>query len=65
MEKINNSQNIAKGILMCSVIFFHSKIFLDYSVINKFNILFLIFPCLIGIVGTKKLTSKKRRGSKH
>ena len=49
MKKINNIQNIAKGILMCSVIFFHSKIFIDYSVINNFNILFLIFPCLMGI----------------
>lgn len=49
MEKINNSQNIAKGILICSVIFFHSKIFIDYSVINNFNILFLVFPCLIGV----------------
>ena len=49
MEKTNNFQNIAKGILICSVIFFHSKIFIDYSVINNFNILFLIFPCLIGV----------------
>lgn len=49
MKPINNAQNIAKGILICSVIFFHSKIFIDYSVINNFNILFLIFPCLIGV----------------
>ena len=49
MEKTNNSQNIAKGILICSVIFFHSEIFIDYSVINNFNIIFLIFPCLIGV----------------
>ena len=49
MKKINNIQNIAKGILMCSVVFFHSKIFIDYSVINNFNILFLIIPCLMGI----------------
>ena len=49
MEKTKNIQNIAKGILMCSVIFFHSKIFIDYSVINNFNILFLIFPCLMGV----------------
>ena len=49
MDKTNNIQNIAKGILMCSVIYFHSKIFIDYSVINNFNILFLIFPCLIGV----------------
>lgn len=49
MEKINNSQNIAKGILICSVIFFHSKIFLDYSALNVFSILFLLFPCIIGV----------------
>ena len=49
MEKISNIQNIAKGILICSVIFFHSKIFIDYSIINNFNISFLIFPCLIGV----------------
>ena len=49
MEKTNNIQNIAKGILICAVVFFHSKIYIDYSVINNFNILFLIFPCLIGI----------------
>ena len=49
MEKINNSQNIAKGILICSVIFFHSKIFLDYSALNTFSILFLLFPCIIGV----------------
>lgn len=49
MEKINNSQNIAKGILICSVIFFHSMIFLDYSALNSFNILFLLFPCVIGV----------------
>ncbi|MEE0865925.1 MAG: acyltransferase family protein [Clostridia bacterium] len=49
MEKINNSQNIAKGILICSVIFFHSMIFLDYSSLNTFNVLFLLFPCVIGV----------------
>ena len=49
MKKIDCIQNIAKGILICSVIFFHSKIFIDYSIINNFNILFLIFPCLIGV----------------
>ena len=49
MKKTNNIQNIAKGILICSVIFFHSKIFIDYSVINNFNILFLVFPCLMGV----------------
>lgn len=49
MEKTKNIQNIAKGILICSVVFFHSKIFIDYSVINNYNILFLIFPCLIGV----------------
>ena len=49
MEKINNSQNIAKGILICSVILFHSMIFLDYSSLNTFNILFLLFPCVIGV----------------
>lgn len=49
MEKINSFQNIAKGILICSVVFFHSKIFIDYSVINDFNILFLVFPCLMGV----------------
>lgn len=49
MEKIKNIQNIAKGILICSVVFFHSKICIDYSVINNFNILFLIFPCVIGV----------------
>ena len=48
MEKTKN-QNIAKGILICAVVFFHSKIFIDYSIINNFNILFLIFPCLIGV----------------
>ena len=49
MEKINNIQNIAKGILICSVVFFHSNIFIDYSALNNFNVLYLIFPCLIGI----------------
>ena len=49
MEKINNFQNIAKGILICSVVFLHSSICIDYSVINNFNILFLIFPCVIGV----------------
>ena len=49
MEKINNIQNIAKGILICSVVFFHSRICIDYSVIYNFNILFLIFPCVIGV----------------
>ena len=49
MEKIKNPQNIAKGILICSVIFFHSKICVDYSVIYNFNILYLIFPCVIGV----------------
>lgn len=29
--------------------FFHSKICIDYSVISNFNILFLIFPCVIGV----------------
>ena len=49
MEKTKNFQNIAKGILICAVVFFHSRIHIDYSVINNFNILFLIFPCLIGV----------------
>ena len=49
MKKINSIQNITKGILLCSVIFFHSKIFIDYSVIDNFNILFLIFPCLMSV----------------
>ena len=49
MKETSNIQNITKGILMCAVIFFHSKIFIDYSVINNFNILFLIFPCLMGV----------------
>ena len=49
MKKTKNIQNIAKGILICSVIFFHSKILIDYSALNSFNILFLIFPCLIGV----------------
>ena len=49
MEKIKNVQNIAKGILICAVIFFHCKLYIDYSTLSSFNILFLIFPCLIGI----------------
>ena len=49
MKETGNIQNIAKGILICSVIFFHSKLFIDYSTLNSFNILFLIFPCLMGI----------------
>lgn len=49
MEKAKKFQNIAKGILICAVVFFHSNIFIDYSIINNFNILFLIFPCLIGV----------------
>lgn len=49
MEKINNIQNIAKGILICSVILFHCNMFIDNSVISNFNILFLIFPCLMGV----------------
>ena len=49
MERINNIQNIAKGLLICSVVFFHSNICIDYSVLYNFNIFFLIFPCVIGV----------------
>ena len=49
MKKINNIQNIAKGILICSVILFHCNMFIDSSAISDFNILFLIFPCLMGV----------------
>ena len=49
MKKLNNIQNITKGILICSVILFHCNMFIDSSVISDFNILFLIFPCLMGV----------------
>ncbi len=49
MKKIDDMQNIAKGILIFSVVFFHIKIFLDYSALNTFSILFLLFPCIIGV----------------
>lgn len=49
MERKNNIQNIAKGLLICSVLYFHINIVLDYSVISQFNILFFIFPCVIGV----------------
>lgn len=49
MKKINNIQNITKGILICSVILFHCKMFIDSSATGEFNILFLIFPYLMGV----------------
>ena len=49
MKKIDNIQNIAKGILICAVIFFHIKIGLDYTALNTFSILYLAFPCVIGV----------------
>ena len=49
MKKLDSAQNIAKGILICSVILFHCNMFIDSSVVTDFNILFLIFPCLMGV----------------
>lgn len=49
MEKTKNFQNIAKGILICAVIFFHSTICVDYSALANFNIIYFIFPCVIGV----------------
>ena len=49
MKKTSNIQNIVKGILICTVIFFHSKICVDYSALVNFNVLYLMFPCIIGI----------------
>lgn len=49
MKKTNNIQNIAKGILICLMIFFHIGICIDYSLLEKFNILYFLFPCVIGV----------------
>ena len=49
MKETGNIQNIAKGILICLVVFFHIGICVDYSLLDNFNILYFLFPCVIGV----------------
>lgn len=63
MNKTTNIQNIAKGILICTVIFFHSRLIVDYSTLSTFNVIFLMFPYLMGVLffySGYNFTPKKR-----
>lgn len=63
MNKTTNIQNIAKGVLICTVIFFHSRLIVDYSTLSTFNVIFLMFPYLMGVLffySGYNFTPKKR-----
>lgn len=45
----SNVQDMVKGALIIAVIFFHSCLYGNDNIYNEFNIIFCIFPCVMGV----------------
>ena len=45
----SNVQDMVKGALIIAVVFFHSTLFDNVVSFKEFNILFCIFPCILGV----------------
>ena len=45
----SNIQDMAKGALIIAVIFFHSFLYFKANAYNDFNIVFCLFPCIMGV----------------